>query len=121
MEDENLTVSQVNSYISKKMNRDAKLKNIYVKGELSNYKSYPHGHDYFTLKDEKSQIKGVMFKGRKRFLEFTPKDGIKVVIKGSVEVYEKNGYRLCTMWSDEFLNDKEESIRKINKIIESYD
>ena len=45
MEDENLTVSQVNSYISKKMNRDAKLKNIYVKGELSNYKSYPHGHD----------------------------------------------------------------------------
>ena len=92
MEDENLTVSQVNSYISKKMNRDAKLKNIYVKGELSNYKSYPHGHDYFTLKDEKSQIKGVMFKGRKRFLEFTPKDGINVVIKGSVEVYEKNGY-----------------------------
>ena len=92
MEDENLTVSQVNSYISKKMNRDAKLKNIYVKGELSNYKSYQHGHDYFTLKDEKSQIKGVMFKGRKRFLEFTPKDGIKVVIKGSVKVYEKNGY-----------------------------
>jgi exodeoxyribonuclease VII large subunit len=71
---------------------DRNLKNIYIRGELSNYKDSFSGHSYFTLKDEKSQIDGVMFKGNKdRFLKFEPKDGMKVIIKGKIEVYEKTG------------------------------
>ena len=71
---------------------DANLKNIYVKGEISNYKTYPSGHSYFTLKDEDSQISAVMFKFNKdRFLEFEPENGMQVIVKGKIEVFEKNG------------------------------
>ena len=91
MENEYLTVSQLNAYINKMLKFDSNLKNIYVKGEISNYKTYPSGHSYFTLKDKKSQIPAVMFKGRKRLLKFQPEDGMKVIIKGKVEVYEKDG------------------------------
>lgn len=91
MEEEYLTVSQVNAYINKKLKTDTNLKNILIRGEISNYKPHTSGHSYFTLKDEKSQISAVMFKGRKRHLKFEPKDGMKVIIKGSIEVYEKTG------------------------------
>ncbi len=91
MENEYLTVSQLNAYINKKMKFDHNLKNIYVKGEISNFKTYSSGHSYFTLKDKNSQIPAVMFKGRKQFLKFEPKDGMKVIIKGKVEVYERDG------------------------------
>ena len=92
MEEEYYTVSQINAYINRKLKMDRNLKNIYIRGELSNYKDSFSGHSYFTLKDEKSQIDGVMFKGNKdRFLKFEPKDGMKVIIKGKIEVYEKTG------------------------------
>jgi len=91
MDEEYLTVSQVNAYIKSKLRKDASLKNIYIRGEISNYKTYPSGHSYFTLKDEKSQLKAVMFKNYKRFLKFEPKNGMKVIVKGKIEVYEKNG------------------------------
>ena len=91
MESEYLTVSQINSYINKKLKFDPKLKNIYIKGEISNFKTYPSGHSYFTLKDETSQIPAVMFKGRKRSLKFEPENGMKVIIKGKIEVYERDG------------------------------
>lgn len=91
MQEEYLTVSQINSYINRKMKMDANLKNIYIKGEISNFKTYSSGHSYFTLKDESSQIPAVMFKGRKRFLNFEPKDGDKVIVKGKIEVYERDG------------------------------
>ena len=91
MDEEYLTVSQVNAYINRMLKGDANLKNIYIKGEISNYKTYPSGHSYFTLKDEKSQISAVMFKTYKRFLKFKPENGMKVIVKGKVEVYEKNG------------------------------
>ena len=92
MEEKTFTVSEINSYINRKLKMDPNLKNIYIKGELSNYKSYPSGHSYFTLKDENSQISGVMFKGFKdKFLNFEPENGIKVIIKGKIEVYVKNG------------------------------
>ncbi len=91
MENEYLTVSQLNAYINKKLKFDSKLKNIYVKGEISNFKTYPSGHSYFTLKDKNSQIPAVMFKGRRKFLKFEPEDGMKVIIKGKVEVYERDG------------------------------
>ncbi len=103
MEEEYLTVSQVNAYINKKLKMDVNLRSIYIRGELSNYKTYPSGHSYFTLKDEKSQIPGVMFKGRKHSLKFEPEDGMKVIIKGKIEVFERDGkYQLyaSTMTED---------------------
>lgn len=91
MDDEYLTVSQVNAYINRKLKTDSNLKNIHVKGELSNINIYRSGHLYFTLKDENSQISAVMFKGMRQFLNFEPKNGMKVIVKGKIEVYEKNG------------------------------
>ena len=92
MEEKTFTVSEINYYLKKKMNFDPKLKNIYIKGEISNYNSYPNSHSYFTLKDESSQIPAVMFKSSKdRFLKFTPENGMKVIVKGSIEVYHKEG------------------------------
>ena len=103
MQEEYLTVSQINSYINKKLKGDVNLQNIYIKGEISNYIAHRSGHSYFTLKDEKSQIPAVMFKGRKQFLKFTPENGMKVIIKGKIEVYERDGkYQLyaSTMTED---------------------
>lgn len=92
MEEKTFTVSEINSYLNKKFKRDQNLINILVKGELSNYKDSFSGHSYFTLKDEESQIDGVMFKGMKdRFLKFKPENGMKVIIKGKIEIYEKTG------------------------------
>ncbi|WP_432644814.1 exodeoxyribonuclease VII large subunit [Methanobrevibacter sp.] len=98
MEKETFTVSEINSYLNKKLKKDPQLKNILIKGEISNYKSYSSGHSYFTLKDEKSQISAVMFKGNKdRFLKFDPENGMKVIIKGKIKIYEKTGkYQLYT-------------------------
>ena len=103
MEIECLTISQINAYINRKLKFDNNLKNVYVKGEISNFKTYPSGHSYFTLKDEKSQIPAVMFKGRKHSLKFQPQNGMKVIIKGKIEVYERDGkYQLyaSTMTED---------------------
>ena len=103
MEDEYFTVSQINSYINRKLKMDANLRNIYIRGEISNYVDHRSGHSYFTLKDEKSQIPAVMFKGRKHSLKFQPEDGMKVIIKGKIEVYERDGkYQLyaSTMTED---------------------
>lgn len=92
MNQEYLNVSQINAYISQKLKMDGKLKNIYVRGEISSYKSYPNGHDYFTIKDDNSQLKCVLYKNQKRFLTFEPKKGMKVIVKGSIDVYLKSGY-----------------------------
>ena len=92
MEEKTYTVSEINSYINKKLKFDSNLKNILIKGEISNYRDYPNSHSYFTLKDEKSQIPAVMFKINKdRFLKFKPENGMKVIIKGKIEVYQKDG------------------------------
>ena len=92
MEEKTFTVSEINSYIGKKLKLDSNLKNICIKGEISNFKTYPSGHSYFTLKDDKSQIPGVMFKGMKdRFQKFIPENGMKVIVKGKIEVYPRDG------------------------------
>ena len=92
MEEKTFTVSEINAYIGQKFKLDSNLKNIHIRGEISNYKTYPSGHSYFTLKDENSQIPAVMFKGNKdRFLKFEPQDGMKVIIKGKIEVYTRDG------------------------------
>ena len=91
MENETYTVSQINAYLNKMLKQDPNLRIVYVKGEISNYSVSPTGHSYFTLKDEKSQLSAVMFKGRKHNLKFEPENGMKVIVKGKIEVYERDG------------------------------
>ena len=88
MNEKTYTVSEINSLINRKLKMDPNFKNILVKGEISNFKTNAFsGHSYFTLKDENSQIDAVMFKGMKdRFLEFEPEDGMKVIIKGKIDI-----------------------------------
>lgn len=86
-----LTVADLNKYIKEKIDNDVRLNNVLIKGEISNFKNHYTGHMYFTLKDEKSLIKCVMFKTYTAHLSFMPKDGMKVVILGSVSVFERDG------------------------------
>lgn len=86
-----ISVSQLNSYIKDKIADDENLNNILVKGEISNFKNHYTGHMYFTLKDEKSLIKCIMFKSYAERLDFMPKDGMKVFIVGGVSVFERDG------------------------------
>lgn len=86
-----ISVTQLNSYIKGKIAEDEYLNNVLVKGEISNFKNHYTGHMYFTLKDENSLIKCVMFKSYAQKLDFMPKDGMKVFILGSVSVFERDG------------------------------
>jgi len=86
-----MTVSSLNRYIKNMVDNDEMLNNVYIKGELSNFKKHYSGHLYFTLKDETSLIKCVMFKSYTSYLRFEPQDGMSVVILGSVSVFERDG------------------------------
>lgn len=86
-----ITVSDLNQYVKNKIAEDEYLNNILVKGEISNFKNHYTGHMYFTLKDEKSLIKCIMFKSYAQKLNFMPKDGMKVFILGGVSVFERDG------------------------------
>lgn len=88
---EPLKVSELNGYIKNIIDGDEMLANVYIKGEISNFKRHYSGHLYFTLKDETSLIKCVMFKSYTNYLNFEPKDGMSVVILGSVSVFERDG------------------------------
>ena len=93
-----LSITQVNEYIRTLMDSDALLAGLAVKGEISNYKMYPSGHHYFTLKDEGGALKCVMFKGNAMRLKFRPENGMKVIALGKITVYPRDGaYQLyCT-------------------------
>ena len=93
-----LTITQLNEYIRGKMDADGLLNAVAVKGEISNYKLYPSGHHYFTLKDESSALKCVMFKGNALRLRFRPENGMKIIAMGKVSVFPRDGaYQLyCT-------------------------
>lgn len=91
MEYNAITVSRLNTYIKEKFEEDEFLNNVLVKGEISNFKHHYTGHMYFTLKDENSLIKCIMFKGYTDKLNFIPKDGMKVIILGTVNVFERDG------------------------------
>ena len=93
-----LSITQLNTYIQQKMDNDVLLNQVAVRGEISNYKMYPSGHHYFTLKDEGSALKCVMFKGNAFRLRFRPENGMKVIAMGKVSVYPRDGaYQLyCT-------------------------
>ena len=86
-----ITVTELNRYVKEKVAEDEYLNSVYVKGEISNFKHHYTGHMYFTLKDENSLIKCVMFKSQTATLNFIPKDGMKVLVLGSVAVYERDG------------------------------
>ena len=86
-----ITVSDLNKYIKDKIADDEYLNNILIKGEISNFKNHYTGHMYFTLKDEKSLIKCIMFKSYATKLTFMPKDGMKVIVLGGVSVFERDG------------------------------
>lgn len=91
MEYNPITVTDLNKYIKNKIDGDEMLNNVLVKGEISNFKNHYTGHMYFTLKDENSLIKCVMFKSYTTHLSFMPKDGMKVMVLGSVAVFERDG------------------------------
>ena len=88
---EPITVSALNRYVKNLIDNDDILNMVYIRGEISNFKNHYTGHMYFTLKDESSLIKCVMFKTYTSNLNFVPKDGMSVVILGSVSVYERDG------------------------------
>lgn len=86
-----VSVSDLNKYIKDKIANDEALNNVLVKGEISNFKNHYTGHMYFTLKDENSLIKCIMFKTYAGNLKFMPKDGMKVMVFGTVSVFERDG------------------------------
>lgn len=87
-----LTVSQINTYVKSVIDSDINLKNIYVSGEISNFTDhYRTGHFYFTLKDGSSAIKAVMFRSAAERVRFEVQNGMKVVIRGNISVFERDG------------------------------
>lgn len=100
-------VSQVNGYIKSLLDDMPCLNSLYVRGELSNYKIYPSGHHYFTLKDSDGALRCVMFRGQASKLRFRPENGMKVVAQGRITVFPRDGaYQLyCNELSPEGIGD----------------
>jgi len=86
-----LTVTALTKYIKRKFDMDPHLQDIWVKGEISNFKMHSRGHMYFTIKDQNARIQAVMFAGYNRSVSFTPEDGMKVLLRGEISVYENAG------------------------------
>ena len=91
MDEKIYSVSEINSFISDIFDRDAVLRNIQVRGEISNFKRYPSGHCYFTLKDKGGVLKAVMFRSRAVSLRFEPQNGDTVIAVGRIGVFERDG------------------------------
>ena len=91
MAKEILSVSQINEYIRVMMDRDGLLCSVAVRGEISNYKVYPSGHHYFTIKDAGAALKCVMFKSSAVKLRFRPDNGMQVIVMGKISVYPRDG------------------------------
>ena len=85
-----ISVTELNNYIKGLVEQDAMLTNVCVRGELSNYKIYPSGHHYFTLKDSESSLRCVMFKSSASKLRFRPESGMGVTAWGRVAVYPRD-------------------------------
>ncbi len=86
-----LEVSQVNGYLKSVLDQDPLLQRLMIRGELSNYKVYPSGHHYFTLKDSESALRCVMFRSSASRLRFQPENGMKVIASGRITVYPRDG------------------------------
>ncbi|MBR2877219.1 MAG: exodeoxyribonuclease VII large subunit [Clostridia bacterium] len=85
------SVTELNNYVKKLLDNDENLKNVFVTGEISNFKNHYSGHMYMTIKDEGGAIKAVMFSSYASRLKFVPENGMKVIIFGSVSLYNKDG------------------------------
>ncbi len=85
------SVSELNNYIKDILDEDVLLSAVYVSGELSNYKIYPSGHHYFTMKDQEGSLKCVMFKGAAYKIRFRPENGMKVIAFGRISVFPRDG------------------------------
>ena len=107
MQQQVLSITQLNEYIRGKLDGDDLLNSVAVRGEISNYKVYPSGHHYFTLKDEGASLKCVMFKGNAMRLRFRPDNGVKVIAMGKISVYPRDGvYQLyCTAMAMDGIGD----------------
>ncbi|MFO1443526.1 exodeoxyribonuclease VII large subunit [Bacillus sp. Bva_UNVM-123] len=86
-----LTVTALTKYIKRKFDADPHLQDVMVKGEISNFKQHSSGHMYFTLKDEKARVLAVMFSSHNRSMKFSPENGMKILIRGDLSVYEPSG------------------------------
>ncbi len=103
MQDKYISVSQLTRYIKFKMDNDENLRQVFLKGEISNFKAHTRGHYYFTLKDETSRINAVMFSSSASKMKFLPEDGMKVLVTGRISVYEATGgYQI---YVDEMIED----------------
>ena len=91
MEQEYITISELNHYLKELFDDNMFLKHVYLKGEISNFKAHTRGHLYFTIKDEYTRINAIMFASSANKLKFEPTDGMKVLITGKVSVYEATG------------------------------
>lgn len=91
MQQQVFSITQINEYLRGKMDADTLLSQVAVRGEISNYKMYPSGHHYFTLKDESAALKCVMFKSQALRLRFRPENGMKVIAMGKITVYPRDG------------------------------
>lgn len=116
-----LSISQLNEYIRSRMEADPLLTQVAVRGEISNYKMYPSGHHYFTLKDEASALKCVMFKGNAMRLRFRPENGMKVIAMGKVSVFPRDGaYQLyCTAMAMDGVGDLYAAFEQLKKKLEA--
>lgn len=85
------TVTQINTYIKSVLDGDRNLSRLYIRGEISNYKRYPSGHHYFSLKDEQGALRCVMFKSSASRLRFQPENGMKVIAFGRISVFPRDG------------------------------
>ena len=117
MAQEVLSITQLNEYIRGRMDEDPLLNSVAVRGEISNYKMYPSGHHYFTLKDEGSALKCVMFKGNAIRLRFRPENGMKVIAMGKVSVFPRDGaYQLyCTAMAMDGVGDLYAAFEQLKK------
>ena len=134
MEQKVLSITQINEYIRSKMDSDSLLNGVAVLGEISNYKVYPSGHHYFTLKDDGASLKCVMFKGNAIRLRFRPENGMKVIAMGKISVFPRDGaYQLyCSAMAMDGIGDlhaafeqlkaklaaQERKIRELNRQID---
>ena len=91
MDDKYISVTALTRYIKYKIDNDSHLQEVYLKGEISNFKAHTRGHYYFTIKDENARINAIMFSFNASKLKFLPEDGMKVLIKGKISVFEATG------------------------------
>ena len=117
MENNILSITQINEYIRQQMDQDPLLTGVAVRGEISNYKLYPSGHHYFTLKDENAALRCVMFKGNAFRLKFRPENGMKIIAFGKISVFPRDGaYQLyCTALKVDGIGDLHVAFEQLKK------